>query len=138
MSTFAKSADVESREINDFARPVSAFADIPTLLKEILAQDARECPLSRNEIADALTKASGRHITEAQIDAMLAKTKADYRFPAEMIPAWVLVTGSRRALNLICEAAGLSVATDEDKDFAALGRAKLRDEKLSRKLWGTV
>jgi hypothetical protein len=41
-------------------------------------------------------------------------------------------------LELLCGEAGLWAATEEDRDFAELGRTRLKDEKLSRKLWERV
>lgn len=104
---------------------------VQTQVRAVLAQDLRECRLARPEVARQLG------ITVAMLDAYIAETKP-HRFPAELIPAWIRVVGSRRILSTICEAAGLSIATPEDMQFAELGRVHLRGEKLGRKLWEKV
>lgn len=88
--------------------------------------------MSRDQVAERLTEVAGR-VTVAQLNAYIAETNAN-RFPAELIPAWVAVTKSRRLLDLLCGEVGLSVATVEDKEFAELGRAKLRVEQLELRL----
>jgi hypothetical protein len=95
--------------------------------------DLRESRLSRDQIAMDVSRDTGRAISRAMIDAFVAETKP-HRFPAELIPAWTRVTGSRRLLDLLCSNLGLSIATEEDRDFAELGRTRLRDEKLTRRL----
>jgi hypothetical protein len=103
-------------------------------IREILRSDIRQCPLSRQQIAYSLSEATGRRITVAQLDAYCAQTKP-HRFPAEMIAAWVRITGSRRLLDAIAMELGYVVATAEDIDFAELGRTTLRGDKLRQKLW---
>lgn len=96
-----------------------------------MKRDARECVLSRVEIAQQLG------ITLAILDSYMAETKP-HRFPAELIPAWVRMVGSRRILSAICAAEGLSIATQEDREFAELGRSALRQQKLGQKLWEKI
>ncbi|HTX34340.1 MAG TPA: hypothetical protein VME43_04935 [Bryobacteraceae bacterium] len=91
--------------------------------------------MSRTEVALRLSRATGREIGQAMLDAYVAETKEGHRFPAELVPAWVYVMKSRRVLEVLCRQAGLSVATQEDREFAELGRAHLRSEKLARRLW---
>jgi hypothetical protein len=98
----------------------------------VLAQDLRESRLSRPQIAGRIG------ISVAMLDAYIAETKP-HRFPVELIPEWIEVLGSRRILDAICEACGgLSVATEEDNEFAELGRAALTQQKLGQKLWEKI
>ena len=69
------------------------------------------------------------------LDAYIADSKP-HKFPAELVPAWVAVTKSRRLLDLLCGEVGVSVATEEDRDFADLARAELKAAALKAKLAG--
>ena len=140
MTTGNKSADIGTHGINAGADAMSARADI----KKVLIADLRECPLSRAEVAERLTEECCRRITETQIDAYTAASK-EHRFPAEMVAAWVKVTGSRRLLALICEEAGLYLASQTDRELAEMGRAQIAAEKaavrrddLKGRLWHKV
>ena len=99
-------------------------------VKQAAAQDLKECRWSREEVCLELSRLLAREITVAQIDAMVAETKS-HRLPISIVPAWVRVTGSRRLLDLLCTAAGMWLADETDHQFAELGRAGLRAEKLA-------
>jgi len=118
------------REVSDNTRDSSTTG---YRVKEALVRDLKASPLSRAEVAVRLSREAGRHISLPMIEAFLAPTKP-HRFPAELIPAWVLVTGSRCVLEVLCAELGLFPATPEDRDFAELGRTRLLDEKLTRRL----
>jgi hypothetical protein len=134
VSDLAKFSDIEDRIPSTAQTQGGAFSAGSVDVRGILRADLKECSKSREHVAMELSDSTGARITLDMIDAMVAPTKA-HRFPAEWIPAWVSVTGSRRILDALCGAAGLWVATGEDQEFAELGRTKLRAEKLERKLW---
>jgi hypothetical protein len=107
----------------------------PDEIKRLLAQDLRECRYSREQVADELSRLMGRTITVAQIDAYTAATKT-HRFPAEMIPAWIQVTGSTRILATICRQAGVFLADEEEHKAAEYGRAIIERERLEMRIAG--
>jgi hypothetical protein len=98
----------------------------------------KEGILSREAVALELSRSVGRIVSLAMLDAYLAETKQNHRFPVELVPAWVYVMKSPRLLQALCGISGLSLATQEDRDFAELGRAALRQEKLAKKLWERI
>jgi hypothetical protein len=102
-----------------------------------VAKDLKECGLSRAQVAYVLSGELGYEVSVAAVDAIVAETKAN-RMPAEWVPAWVKATGSRRLLDLLCEECGLSAATQEDTDFAELGRHQLKLQKLTQGLWEKI
>ena len=102
-----------------------------------LARDLDECGESRAQIAMRLAGELRYPVTVAQIDALVSQTKAN-RLPAEWVAAWVTATGSRRVLDLLCEQLGLSAATEEDRQFAQLGRHRLAEQKLTGQLWEKI
>ena len=128
-------------------RPVAAFPeprDLRPLVKRTLAQDIRECRWSRQEISHRLLMLTGRPISIATLDAMVANSK-DNRFPAEWIPAWVMATGSRRILDLLVGEAGFSVADQTERDLAQFARLRIqttknsaRADELRRSLWERI
>jgi hypothetical protein len=103
----------------------------------VLAKDLKECGQSRAQIAHVLSGELGYEVSLATLDAMLATTKSN-RMPVEWIPAWVKATGSRRILDLLCDECGLSVATQEDREFADFGRHELAIKKLTPGLWEKI
>ena len=113
-----------------------AFYATAERVRKALKQDLAEAHLSRDEVAIRLSVRMGR-IGAAILDAYVAESKP-HKFPAELIPAWIEVTKSRRILDVLCAEVGLSIATEEDRDFAELGRSQMRAKKLRRKLEARV
>jgi hypothetical protein len=133
---------MQGRLFNELPRAESGYADLNGRIKAAAVADARECRWSREQMAEVLSGALERHITEAQIDAMLATAKEGHRMPADLVAAWVRVTGSRRVIELLCEGTGLCVMDAAERDLAEFGRMVPAREKseerlgdLRRSLW---
>ena len=124
----------ENEESSD---PLFAYhkgdSDLHLAVKRAAVQDLKECRWSRQQIAEGLSTLVGRELSLAQLDAILAETKI-HRMPAEWVPAWVRVTGSRRILDLLCAASGFWVADANDRDLADLARAQLDRKRLDKKI----
>ena len=128
-------------------RPATALPeprDLRRSVKRTLAQDIRECRWSREEIAHRLLMLTGKQVSLATLDAMVADSK-EHRFPAEWIPAWVMATGSRRLLDLLVGEAGFSVADQTERDLAQFARLRIqttknsaRADELRRTLWERI
>jgi hypothetical protein len=116
------------------AEAQSGNSDLQLAIKRAAANDVRECRRSRAQIADELSSRTGRSISVAQIDAYLAETKSGHRFPCDLLPAWVQVTGSRRVLDILCAAAGYCLADQTERELAELGRECIRREKSQSRL----
>jgi hypothetical protein len=100
---------------------------------QVLIDDLRVSRYSRAEVAIKLSEITGRPVSENNIDLWTAPSKP-HRFPAELVSAWVRVTGSRRVLELLCEEAGLCAMDAKDLKFAELGRAQIEREKADARL----
>jgi hypothetical protein len=135
MSELAEVSDNEPVIPGLLTNENALFVATSLIVRDALLQDLKGSNLSRAEVAAELSRMTGRDISQAMIDAYVTPTKQNHRFPAELLPAWVYVLQSTRVLAALCRQVGLSVATREDQDFAEFGRARLREEKLSRKLW---
>lgn len=116
----------------------TAFLTASAIVRDAMLADLHGSRLSREEVALELSRVAGRAVSLAMLDAYLSETKQHHRFPAELLPAWVHVLGSARVLMAVCGQAGLSLATQEDRDFAELGRAELRRRKLGQSLWERI
>lgn len=134
MSDSAELVDIAGRAIP--FRKVD-FSGICEIVRDAIGKDLCECGMSRAEIALRLSDMVGKSISKDTIDAWTASTKP-HRFPAEWLPAWVYITKSLRLLEVLTGPVGLSLATQEDRDFAELGRIKLNEQKLTKKLWEKI
>jgi hypothetical protein len=71
-------------------------------IKRAAAEDLRCSKYSLPEISAALAALTGRSLADDQIGAYVDPS-TPHRFPLDLLPAWVRVTGSRRLLDLIEE-----------------------------------
>lgn len=102
-------------------------------VKWALSQDVKAARWSRLQIADGLSLLVNRQVTEAMLDAMMAESK-EHRFPAEWIPAWCRITGSRRLLDLLCSAAGYWLADRTEHELAELAKIQLQRSKAAARI----
>lgn len=137
MSTLDRFSDTRARNGEMPGAANALFLDTCVIVREVLRADLELCGKSREQVAMDLSRLIGREITLAQMEKWVAES-APHRFPAEYMPAWYAATGSWRIFEALAEKAGLWAGTRDDQEFAELGRVRLKDEKLTRKLWGRV
>ena len=99
-------------------------------IKSIAADDLKHCRYSREEVALALSGQVGREITVTQINAWVAESHI-HRFPLDVLPAWVRVTGSPRILEMVCGEAAMYLAGETEHRLAAYGRRVIELEKAT-------
>ena len=99
-------------------------------IKRASALDIKECSLSREQLAHCLGSILRRNITLAQLDSITSETHA-HRFPADWVPAWTLLTGSRRVFDLLVVAAGLWIGDAHDRMLADYGQTCIDSEALN-------
>ena len=109
---------------------LSAKLGISDDIKAIAAEDLKRCRYSREEITLALSGQVGREITVAQINAWVAESHNN-RFPLDVVPAWVRVTGSPRLLEMVCSEAAMYLANETEHRLAAYGRRVIELDKAT-------
>ncbi len=75
----------------------------------------------------------GTEITKSQIDSWTAESKEYHRFPAEYLPAFCQVTGSREPLRIIAELIQCHLLESNDALLAELGRIDQAKRDLARR-----
>lgn len=101
---------------------------IVLVLKEAMAQDLSDCAqrgVSRDHIADEMTRIGGKRVSRNRIDNWVAATKTERIIPATQISAWATATGSARIPTLLCHQIGKVPIPAEDQqivDFIHLAR----------------
>lgn len=72
-------------------------------LKASLSEGIRKSGLSRYEIAGRISELIGWDLTKSMLDAYTAESHDAHRVPAEIVPAFCVVTGYWRPLHLLAE-----------------------------------
>lgn len=112
-------------------RSVTGTMDVQTGLRESLNLAIKGCNLSRWEIAGKMSDLIDCEISKAMLDAWTAESKEGHRFPAEFLPAFCMVTGSREPLSLLAEKAGLFALPGPEALRAEIQKLDEEAKKLS-------
>ncbi len=90
--------------------------------------------LSRAAIAEALTSATGDRVTERRINAYLAESKEEYRFPVELELPLCEILGDYSLMELRCRRAGFRMIGPEEEKLIEIGRAFLQQAEARKVL----
>lgn len=110
-------------------------------VKEAVAASIRGCGLSREVIAQEMSRLTGEGISHHQINNWTAPAKDDRSMPLEYAPALGAVTGNHAALRAAAELAGCLLLEPDEVPLYELGRLTAEDKtraKRKRELWEQI
>lgn len=133
---YIREIDARRRETAD----TEGTLNIRERLRISLNRAIKNCGLSRAQIAGEMSHLLGVDVTKSQIDSWTAESKADYRIPAEYLPAFCRVTDTTEPIEILTQAAGMfsmpgpDALRSEIQRYAEMER-KARAEKRKRELF---
>jgi len=92
-------------------------------VQEALKITLKNCPLSRDEIADEMSRVLGEKVTKNHIANWVAESKNGYRLPLEWTSAFCVVTNDTRVIKAAFEGSGINVLDDSEMTFFEIGKA---------------
>lgn len=110
-------------------------------VKEALRQALDRCGLSRETVADELTRLTGETVTVHTVNNWAAQGKAERRIPLDQLAALVIVTGDPGIARAALEPAGLMVLDADQAPLYELGKITAEDKaraKRKRELWEKI
>lgn len=110
------------------------MADLSLALRASLVTAIKNCPLSRYQIAAQISELMSRDITKDMLDKYCAESAEGHRIPAEVLPAFCAVTGSREPLVILAEAIGCMLAGPEESREIEIVRLRLEKIRLETKI----
>lgn len=102
-------------------------------VKEALRQALARCGLSREVVADELTRLTGEDISLHTINNWVAPGKDDRCVPLEYAGALAVITGDSGFVQVAVEAAGILVLNAEQAPYYELGRITAEDRARAQK-----
>jgi len=111
--------------------PPPGSMDDSALVRETLVRAIKESGKSRAQIADEMSRLTGRTITEITLNKFSAESRTDYRWPAELDRAFCAATGDDQLLRCRAERAGYRVITKQEYELLELGREYLKQKRAS-------
>jgi hypothetical protein len=101
------------------------------MIRAVITEAMKNCPLSRAQIAEKMSRLVGMTVTERQLNNFSADSREEYRFPSELERAFCAVVGDDRLLTCRAEAAGLHVIDEHGWELLELGREFLRQKRAA-------
>lgn len=113
--------------------PTAGSLDYDAELRATLSQALKETPLSRAEVAAAMSDLTGAVVTEPMLNAWTAKSHDGHRFPFVYAAAFELATGSQCLQLLLARKRGALVLVGRQAIDAELGQIRRRLDELKAK-----
>ena len=107
--------------------------DLDHALRVLLAETIKTCPKKRQQVAEELSALVGRSISEAMLNSYTADSKEAHRFPAAWIPAFCVVTGDSRLIEIIASRCGMTLVSERGLRLIEFAEAILEKERGERK-----
>lgn len=98
-------------------------------VKDALRQALRRCGLSRETVADEVSRLTGDKVTIHTLNNWAAPEKQDRPVPLEYVAALTVITGDAGLIRAAVESAGLVVLTPDQAPYYELGRITAEDRQ---------
>jgi len=102
-------------------------------VKEALRAALSRCGLSREAVADELTRLTGARVSVHAVNNWAASEKTDRSIPLEQLAALTMITGDPGLAQAALECAGWAVLEPGEIPYYELGRMAAEDKKRSRR-----
>ena len=90
---------------------------------EAVLMALKHCLLSREEIADEMSRLLGEKVTVNHVANWAAESKNGWRMPLEYASAFCVVTNDNRVIKAAFSGSGINVLDDSEMAFYEIGKA---------------
>jgi hypothetical protein len=119
-------------ELKSFNEPAGSFRR-KEAVQEALKRTLKNCQLSREEIAEEMTRLVGENITVNHIANWTAESKNGWRMPLEYAAAFYLITGDPGVIQAALAGSGIGVLNDKEFALFELGKIVADERTRSKK-----
>ncbi len=102
--------------------------------REALSEAIKNSPYSREQIVAMVFGMTGVKISKHILDSMTAPSKKDYRFPAEILPAFCFITGDFEPLRILVETAGFEMIGEDEARVLKIARLEERKREIEEEI----
>ncbi|MBE1425606.1 hypothetical protein H4684_002263 [Desulfomicrobium macestii] len=102
-------------------------------IREALTQALAACQLSREEVAQELTRLTGEAVSVNHIHNWCSAAKREWRFPLELTSAFCMITQDFGLISAVLDGTGHALAGEETMVLAEYGQILIEERKRSSK-----
>lgn len=112
--------------------PMPGALSIGTVLRSLLSDLLKKCPLSRFDVAARMSELTGQEITKHQLDSWTAESRDGWRFPLEYLPAFEVAVQTHDVTAWMADLRGCKVLVGKEALEAQLGKVGRMKDDLTR------
>jgi hypothetical protein len=103
-------------------------------IREALRTALRDCGLSREVVAEEVSRLTGDNVSVHHINNWTAESKDGWRLPLECVAALTIVTGDPGIIRAALDGTGMTVLNQEETAVYELGKLTREDMERKKKL----
>ena len=100
----------------------------------LISTAIKDSGMDRDEIALHMSRLTGDHITEDMLNSWSAKSKTQWRFPLQYLPAFEVATGTHLTSHFMAEKCGGTFLIGADVLQARLGKRLSQKKQLEEEI----
>lgn len=113
---------------------VSGALNLNHQIPGLIATAIKDSGMDRDEIALHMSRMTGDQITEDMLNAWTAKSKRQWRFPLQYLPAFEVASGTHLTSHFIAEKCGGTFLIGADVLAARLGKRLSQKKHLEEEI----
>lgn len=103
-------------------------------VEEAVQLTLSSCPLSREEIADEMSRLLIEDVTKNHLQNWAAESKNGWRMPLEWAAAFCIVTNDTRVIKAALRGSGINILDDNEMVYYEIGKAEEEKREITAKL----
>ena len=131
-ATRARQLNLPFSTLPSFDAPAGSYSR-KAAVQEALKRTLRDSHLSREEIADEMSRLVSEKITVNHIANWTAESKNGWRMPLEYAAAFFVITGDAGVIKAALAGSGIGIMDDKEYAFYELGKLVAEERQRSKK-----
>lgn len=128
----ARQLNLPFSNLRSFDEPAGSCSR-KSAVQEALKRTLRDCQLSREEIAEEMSRLVSEKITVNHIANWTAESKNGWRMPLEYAAAFFVITGDPGIIKAALSGSGIGVMDDREYAFYELGKLVAEERQRGKK-----
>lgn len=114
--------------------PMPGALNFNLVLRRLLSDLLKACPLSRELVAARMSELTGDQITKHQLDSWTAESREGWRFPLEYLPAFEVAVETTGLIAWVANVRGGKILMGKEALDAEIGKLERLKEDAGKRI----
>ncbi|MEI7614100.1 MAG: hypothetical protein WCK63_14455 [Betaproteobacteria bacterium] len=114
--------------------PMPGALNFNIVLRHLLSDLLKTCPISREIVAARMSELTGDHITKHQLDSWTAESREGWRFPLEYLPAFEVAVETTGLIAWVASVRGGKIQMGKDALDSEIGKLERLKEDATKRI----